>query len=344
TGFTIDEDAPYYTVQDGVVYNKELTKIASFPRERTEYTAPETITSIDPKTFAYAKLQSVTLPEGITEIPEQAFYRCLSLETVNLPDSVQTIGKNVFRECQSLGFIRLPQSLQTIGAVAFGHCDALEHVAFPDGLQEIGEGAFCDCVSLREIILPDSVTKLGTSVFSGCTAMRKLRLSAGLTEVECEKSWLCWDGLEGYDENNEPIYGGGADVVYNSIVSGCDSLETLIIPKEITKIGEGTFMEQPIRDTWYTGTEEEFLLLLQNEQPNEYGTVHYGYDESSELPGDLTLDNEFSVLDVVYMQRYLHGLYSLNGAAFQNADLNGDETVDVFDFALMKRALVNGTV
>lgn len=225
--------------------------------------------------------------------------------------------------------------------MAFGHCDALEHISFPAGLQEIGGSAFCDCTSLREVILPDSVTTLGDAVFTGCTSLRMLRLSAGLTSVESRQDWICWDGPVGYDENNEPIYGGGSDIIYYGIVSGCKSLETLIIPKEITKIGAGTFLDLPIRDTWYTGTENEWQQLMQNEQPNTYGTVHYGYDESSELPGDVTLDNDFSVLDVMYMQRYLHNLHSLNDSAFRNADLNHDGTVDVFDLALMKRSLLS---
>ena len=57
--------------------------------------------------------------------------------------------------------------------------------------------------------------------------------------------------------------------------------------------------------------------------------------------GDVNRDGEVSVLDLIAMQRNLHGHYVLSEKQFSLADLNGDEAVDVFDLALLKRKLIS---
>ena len=44
----------------------------------------------------------VTIPEGVTEIGEDAFSWCESLESVTIPGSVTEIGRDAFDECPSL--------------------------------------------------------------------------------------------------------------------------------------------------------------------------------------------------------------------------------------------------
>ncbi|MDE5564166.1 MAG: dockerin type I repeat-containing protein, partial [Oscillospiraceae bacterium] len=56
-------------------------------------------------------------------------------------------------------------------------------------------------------------------------------------------------------------------------------------------------------------------------------------------PGDVNLDSEFTVLDVVIVQRWLHG-NDVNTASLMNADFTNDGIIDVFDLALMKRELL----
>lgn len=58
--------------------------------------------------------------------------------------------------------------------------------------------------------------------------------------------------------------------------------------------------------------------------------------------GDINSDGTFEVLDLVRMQRYLHGQYDMARQGMYNADINDDGTVDVFDLAYMKRRLPLG--
>lgn len=62
------------------------------------------------------------------------------------------------------------------------------------------------------------------------------------------------------------------------------------------------------------------------------------------MPADLDGSGAPDVLDLIRMQKFLHGTETLSDAAFLAADVNHDGETDVFDLALSKSALVNGTV
>ncbi len=55
--------------------------------------------------------------------------------------------------------------------------------------------------------------------------------------------------------------------------------------------------------------------------------------------GDVNADGECSFLDIVMLQRWLHGVGSLTDG--EAADLNADGCADVFDLALLKRAVLH---
>ena len=77
--------------------------IAFAPAGLTEYTIPDSVTSIGRGAFEYCdSLTSVTIPDSVTEIEYYAFSHCSSLTSVTIPDSVTEIGYAAFSECTSL--------------------------------------------------------------------------------------------------------------------------------------------------------------------------------------------------------------------------------------------------
>ena len=60
----------------------------------------------------------MTIPEGVTEIGEGAFYGCDSLTSVIIPDSVTEIGGISFGRCESLTSVSMPSDT-IIGDDAF---------------------------------------------------------------------------------------------------------------------------------------------------------------------------------------------------------------------------------
>ena len=58
----------------------------------------------------------VTLPEGITEIGEDAFYGRTMLTSVAIPEGVTKIGAEAFEGCTSLTSVTVPKSVTEIGS------------------------------------------------------------------------------------------------------------------------------------------------------------------------------------------------------------------------------------
>ena len=67
-------------------------------------------------------LESIVIPDSVTEIRYGAFFNCKSLKNIVIPNSVTDIGSSAFWGCASLRSITLPDSITYIGDRAFSNC------------------------------------------------------------------------------------------------------------------------------------------------------------------------------------------------------------------------------
>ncbi len=101
----VDENNPYYSSEDSVIFNKDKTTILVYPKAKadTSYTVPSTVTSIAWGAFHYNKnLTEVIIPEGVTSIGFMAFTECDNLTDVVLPATLTSIDTAVFSNCDKL--------------------------------------------------------------------------------------------------------------------------------------------------------------------------------------------------------------------------------------------------
>ena len=97
-----------------------------------------------------------------------------------IPDGVTDIADNAFAGCVHLTGVTFPSSMRKVGTSAFEGCSALSDVGLNENLDEIGSYAFRNCASLTSLTVPDAVIKLGKDAFVGCTALTNLVLPEGL--------------------------------------------------------------------------------------------------------------------------------------------------------------------
>lgn len=95
----------------------------------------------------------VVIPEGVTEIGEDAFCEA---EQIN--------GYTLIAPNDSITSVFLPNGLKKIGIQAFRGHISLTQIEFPRTLKTIESGAFWGC-GLEEIIIPRSVAKIETDAF-----------------------------------------------------------------------------------------------------------------------------------------------------------------------------------
>ena len=96
-------------------------------------------------------LETVELPEGMTELPEYAFSNCKDIKYIVIPESVQTLGDYSFYNCISLTSIALPACIITIPQYAFYNCSALLVINIPETVTYVEKDAFGKCSSLAQV-------------------------------------------------------------------------------------------------------------------------------------------------------------------------------------------------
>lgn len=129
-----------------------------------------------------SSLQSITIPEGITEIQIDAFKDCTSLKQVSIPSTIRDIDMGVFSNCSNLTSVKFglnkngKSKLSSLGdygfiggwAGVFEGCKKLEKIDLPlsEGDCDIGDRCFKNS-GLKGVNIPASVKKIGTEAFAG---------------------------------------------------------------------------------------------------------------------------------------------------------------------------------
>lgn len=92
---------------------------------------------------------------------------------------------------------------------------------------------------------------------------------------------------------------------------------------------------------WYACSEQGDLGLEDTLTVN-YTSIQVIYETVTDsVRGDVNSDGEFTVADVVLLQRWLLGVPNTKLADWKAGDLCDDDRLDVFDLCLMKRELLN---
>ena len=93
------------------------------------------------------KVTTLTIPNGITEIPNYAFFGFAGITDIQFNQT------------------------KTIGDFAFSCCLGLTNVTIPEGVTTIGNNAFAYCPHMLSMSIPVSVTSLGSLMMYNCQAL-----------------------------------------------------------------------------------------------------------------------------------------------------------------------------
>ena len=217
--------------------------------------------------FFKSSLTSLVIPNGVTAIGENAFRECASLETASIANSVLEIGKYAFYKCTNLEVTSLSDSLKKVDDYAFSEIAKLCAITLSDGLTYIGTCAFAanDATATTTLVVPDSVTAIGSAAFGGFNGLTELTLpfiggkayeesntdqypfgyifgsvvKAGSSEYTTQtylssgtytKTLTCR-----IPSSLKKVTITGGRVIYGAFY-GCRTIETIVIPGDVTKI------------------------------------------------------------------------------------------------------------
>lgn len=132
----------------------------------TEVVIPSSVTSIGKWAFGCDNdnptLQSVIIEANITGIPVCCFYLQTKLTSLSLPEGITAIGDDAFCGCK-ISSLTLPSSLKTIGARAFSN-NGITQLTIPNKVESIGNAAFAHN-SIDNIDFPATLVSLHATAF-----------------------------------------------------------------------------------------------------------------------------------------------------------------------------------
>lgn len=191
---------------------------------------------------------------------------CSSLQSITIPNSVTNIEGNPFVDCEKLVNIECQSNHFVVRDHALYTADMTRIISYlgkdstfviPDTITHIGCGAFSNCKSLQSIIIPNSVIDIATFTFYGCNPIRTINIPPSVTHIG-ESAFGGMDSLQSVTISDS------VTKIDDYAFMRCKSLQTVIMPSSITQIGEYIFFEcESLKEIIVPkGTKEKFVKLL----------------------------------------------------------------------------------
>lgn len=242
--------------------------------------------------YGDAALKSVSLPEGLKQLPANTFYGCSALSSVTIPATVTAIGEYAFYN-SGITSLSVPDKVVTIENDAFAKCASLVSVEFHSATPDLPIRAFRNCTALTTVTLPAVVENIGAYAFDGC-ALTKLTIPATVTTLGeyAFKGNSLSDGI--LCLGTTPA--SGPDNCFDSAVYsdvkplvpfGCDAVYATTKPwSNFASLNQGTenpaTLLAPVFDP--DGGEFESSVTVSISNPNESGTIYYSIDNADFQP------------------------------------------------------------
>ena len=120
-------------------------------------------------------MQSLVIPNGVTEIGEDAFATRPNLKTITVGEDVAVLGASAFKNCSALKTVNW-NAISCAGFEysdvnggnkdSFRFCAAFDTLIFGDKVQKIPAFMFYRCNNVKSITIPASVTEIGDGAFT----------------------------------------------------------------------------------------------------------------------------------------------------------------------------------
>ena len=253
-------------VEKFVVVNGVLTE---YNGTDAEVVLPDNVTSIAANVFRnHPEITKITLPAGLTTIPDYSFYESTSLTHVvfnstNFADRSQAgrqpteaqqlfpnmttleIGADVTRiprgmfAFTALTSIVIPATVTTIDQYAFYNCESLTSVTLNEGLTTLGIGAFRNCAIGGTLTIPSTLTSFGSNVFAA-NMQNQISLVYNVPDLQISTMSVN-TGLFATANVTSVQFGANVVAIPAMMFTGNTTLTAIVLPDAITKIGDRAF-------------------------------------------------------------------------------------------------------
>jgi len=126
------------------------------------------VTAIAERAFANSALKTVTIPESVTNVGDEAFRNCGNLTKVNYLGTMESwIDKTCY-------FDSFPADYK----LYINNTSIDENLVIPSSVAQIKSYSFRGVSNVKTITIPEGVTKLGARSFANCKNLTEIRFNA----------------------------------------------------------------------------------------------------------------------------------------------------------------------
>lgn len=146
--------------------------------------------------YIYPGVTSVSIPNTVTSIGNDAFKDCIHLKSIEIPSSLTSIGDDAFagprkviiKDMASWCGINLgnmsSNPLHYAGHLYSDENTEITELIIPNGVTSISYSAFAGCESIKSVIIPEGVKSIGESAFRGCSSLMSVQFPQGLIDIK----------------------------------------------------------------------------------------------------------------------------------------------------------------
>ena len=210
-----------------------------------------TITYVDPLTYTLDEANATaSVTDCETDYPGYVIIPS-AIERDGKTYTVTSIGDYAFWWCTLISEIIIPEGIITVGNNAFSSCTSLTEIIFPDSVISIGEKAFYQCSSLTSAYLGSGISEIGEDIFIYSPMLNEILVSENNTHYQDKEGVLySKDGTllisypRGKSDKSYTIPDEVTEIAANAFFR-CDNLTQIIMPENITTIGDKAFYNFP---------------------------------------------------------------------------------------------------
>lgn len=149
-------------------------------------TLPNTLEHIGYFSFYWSNIKSVTIPNSVKFIDDQAFAWNPNLVTLNLGNSVEYIGEYAFVR-GGITSLTIPNSVTFIGRYSFEH-NAISTLTIGNSVKYINQAVF-NVNNISTVIIPNSVIHIGKYAFKN-NILTSITLPAAIQTGHTFQNWV----------------------------------------------------------------------------------------------------------------------------------------------------------
>lgn len=240
TEILVDEANPNFVSVDGVLYNKDMTKLVSCPEGKTG---------------------DFIIPQSVTELQVSALNGCSNLTSITLPDGLKTIGSNALYLCSGISSISITANVASASTAFLGRCNSLQEIIVEHGnenykvvdnmlynsdmttllMAPVGSNTLID---INE--LPESVTSILSFAYSGSKALTNVYIPARINTIGIG-AFIYTPNLINFDvDENHASYCSVDGVLFNKaktqvIAYPYGRTDTYVVPDGVTTLTANSF-------------------------------------------------------------------------------------------------------